>query len=125
VAGLVRARGGRAARERRYSQPARPGTTLPFPAALAARTLRLMDDRNPADDLPELYRAVLDALARLESAGDRNAAFDLRTRAHRTYATRWDEGGRRALQKIAREADARLAPGRRNAARKLAPGVPS
>jgi hypothetical protein len=80
-----------------------------------------MDDRNPADELPELYRTVLDALARLEATGNRTVAWDLRQRAHRTYATRWDEGGRRALHKIAREADARSASGRRSgAARTLA-----
>jgi hypothetical protein len=67
-----------------------------------------MDDRNPAEVLPLMYREVLDVLARLEAAGDRAAAYDLRVRAQRTYATRWDDGGMRALQKIAREAEGRL-----------------
>jgi hypothetical protein len=71
-------------------------------------TLRVMDDRNPAEELPVVYREVLDALARLEAAGDRAAAYDLRTRAQRTYATRWDEGGLRTLHKLVREADGRL-----------------
>jgi len=83
-------------------------------------------DRNPADDLPDLYRKVLDALARLEAAGDRTAAYDLRLRAHRTYATRWDEGGRRALHRIARDAEARLASGRRTMpSRALAAAAPA
>jgi hypothetical protein len=73
-----------------------------------------MDDRNPAEVLPLVYREALDALARLEAAGD-SAAYDLRERAHRTYATRWDDGGLRALRRIVREADARLTPSRRNA----------
>jgi hypothetical protein len=73
----------------------------------------LMDDRNPAEELPVVYREVLDALARLEAAGDRAAAYDLRTRAQRTYATRWDDGGLRALRKLVREAEGRLTSGRR------------
>ena len=80
-----------------------------------------MDDRNPAEELPLVYRDVLDALARLEAAGDRTAAFDLRIRAQRTYATRWDDGGLRALHKILAEANARLQPaGRFEEARALA-----
>jgi hypothetical protein len=71
-----------------------------------------MDDRNPAEELPVVYREVLDALAQLEAAGDRTGAYELRIRAQRTYATRWDEGGLRALQKIVHEAQARLAPTR-------------
>ncbi len=67
-----------------------------------------MDDRNPAEVLPLVYRDVLDALARLEAAGERAAAYDLRVRAQRIYATRWDDGGMRALAKIVREADGRL-----------------
>lgn len=67
-----------------------------------------MDDRNPAEVLPLVYREVLDALAGLEAAGERAAAYDLRLRAQRIYATRWDDGGMRALQKIVREADARV-----------------
>jgi hypothetical protein len=67
-----------------------------------------MDDRNPAEVLPLVYREVLDALARLEAAGERAAAYDLRVSAQRIYATRWDDGGMRALQKIVREADGRL-----------------
>lgn len=72
-----------------------------------------MDDRNPAEELPLVYREVLDAVTRLEAAGDRAVAFDLRVRAQRTYAARWDEGGLRALQRIVREAEARLRPGHR------------
>lgn len=73
--------------------------------------LRLMDDRNPAEELPLVYREVLDALARLEAAGDRAVAYDLRQKAQRIYATRWDDGGRRALQRFLRDAEARHAAG--------------
>lgn len=74
--------------------------------------LRPMDDRNPAEELPIVYREVLDALARLEAGGDRAVAYELRQRAQRTYASRWDDGGRRVLQRILRDADARHAAGR-------------
>lgn len=68
-----------------------------------------MDDRNPASELPDLYRTVLDALARLEATGDRAAAYELRQRAHRTYAAHWDERGLRTLQRLVREIDAKTA----------------
>jgi hypothetical protein len=67
-----------------------------------------MDDHIPAEELPTLYRAVLETVARLERAGDRPFAFELRRKALRTYSTRWDEGGRRALIRLDREAQARL-----------------
>lgn len=67
-----------------------------------------MDDHIPAEELPTLYRAVLETVARLERAGERSFAFDVRKRALRTYSTRWDEGGRRALIKLDREAQLRL-----------------
>jgi hypothetical protein len=68
-----------------------------------------MDDRNPAEELPELYRAVLDAVSRLERAGERSAAFELRHRALRVYSRRWDERSRRALEKVLHDAAQRLA----------------
>ena len=68
-----------------------------------------MDHQTPAEELPALYRAVLDTVWRLERAGEREAAFAYRQRALRTYSTRWDDGGRRELEKINREAQHRLA----------------
>jgi hypothetical protein len=68
-----------------------------------------MDESSQLADMPHLYREVLDALARLERAGQRSAAYDIRRRACRVYATRWDVSGRRALAKLAREAHDRLA----------------
>lgn len=67
-----------------------------------------MDERNPADELPELYRKVLDAVARLDAVGERASSYELRQRAYRTYAMHWDEKGRKGLNKILREADHRL-----------------
>ena len=67
-----------------------------------------MDDRTPAEELPSLYRAVLDTVSRLEHVGERAYAFDIRRRALRTYSTRWDDGGRRALVQLNRKAQVRL-----------------
>jgi hypothetical protein len=75
-------------------------------------TLSGMDDQIPAEVLPTLYREVLDTVARLERAGERAFAFDIRRKAIRTYSTRWDDAGRRTLEKINREAKARLAANR-------------
>jgi hypothetical protein len=92
--------------------PRAPRTERPYPGAVRAGTLRSMDDAIPAEALPSLYRSVLETVARLERAGERSFALDLRRRAVRVYSTRWDEGGRRSLEKLDREAHARLAASR-------------
>lgn len=75
-----------------------------------------MDDQNPAEVLPGLYRAVLDGVSRLERVGERRAAFEIRRSALRTYSTRWDEHGRRELRRLEQVAQARLAASPRAAA---------
>ncbi|HEU0243386.1 MAG TPA: hypothetical protein VFQ75_05730 [Candidatus Limnocylindrales bacterium] len=72
-----------------------------------------MDEQTPAEELPTLYRAVLETVARLERAGERAYAWELRRKALRTYSTRWDEAGRRSLQRLDREGHVRLAMTRR------------
>ncbi len=71
-----------------------------------------MDQQTPAEELPSLYRAVLDTVWRLERVGERDYALAIRKRAVNTYATRWDEGGRKELARINREALQRLAVSR-------------
>ena len=88
--------------------PSDGGTTRPFPPPPARGTLLSMDDQTPAEELPTLYRAVLETVARLERAGERSFAFEIRRKALRTYSTRWDEGGRRVLMRLDRDAQARL-----------------
>jgi len=79
-----------------------------------------MDESIPAADMPLLYREVLDAVARLERAGDRAQAYEIRRRAIRTYSARWDTAGRRALGKLVREAQSRIDAMPRTAAVSLA-----
>jgi hypothetical protein len=84
-------------------------------------TMHHMHDRNPAEVLPELYRSVLDAVAKLERADERAAAYELRRRAVNVYSKRWNEAGRRGLEKVLRDADHHLATSPRAAALGLAP----
>ncbi len=71
-----------------------------------------MDESIGPEDMPLLYREVLDLVARLEHGGERRAAYEVRRRAIRFYSVRWDERSYRNLQKLAGEARARLASGR-------------
>jgi hypothetical protein len=56
----------------------------------------------PAEDLPALYRAILDGVAQLERMGERREAGLLRTEATAVYSASWDEGGLRRLDQIRR-----------------------
>jgi hypothetical protein len=55
---------------------------------------------SPAEDLPTLYRGILDGIARLERIGARREAGLLRADATRIYSTAWDEAGLRRLRHI-------------------------
>ena len=58
-----------------------------------------------AEVLPELYRAILDAVARLEAAGERPRAARLRRDATAAYSRAWDERARHRLEALLRTAD--------------------
>jgi hypothetical protein len=50
-----------------------------------------------AEDLPELYREILDRVADLERMGARRDAARIRADATRAYSNAWDESARRVL----------------------------
>lgn len=50
-----------------------------------------------AEDLPEIYRAILDRVADLERIGARRDAGRIRADATRAYSDAWDESARRQL----------------------------
>ncbi len=57
---------------------------------------------DPAEDLPMLYRSLLDAIAELERHGAYREATLVRAEATEAYSTAWDETGRRRLDNLAR-----------------------
>jgi phage-related minor tail protein len=63
-----------------------------------------MDAHTPAEDLPSLYRAILDRIAALEAAGQRSDAVRIRRDATRAYSRAWDERARRELEALLRRA---------------------
>lgn len=52
----------------------------------------------PAESLPALYRAILDAVAELERRGRRADAVRIRAAATGAYSRAWDDSGRRRLE---------------------------
>ena len=64
-----------------------------------------MDPNSPSEELPGLYRAILDRVARLEASGDRAEAARVRTAATRAYSRAWDARARRQLEALLRRAD--------------------
>jgi hypothetical protein len=62
-------------------------------------------DPTPAEELPALYRAILDSVARLESAGERQTAARIRRDATAAYSRAWDARAQRRLLALLREAD--------------------
>jgi hypothetical protein len=66
-------------------------------------------EHNPAEDLPTLYRAVLDRVGELEASGDRVMARRVRAQAIRIYSRAWDERSRRRLQNLLRRSSSAAA----------------
>ena len=62
-----------------------------------------------AEDLPELYRAILDRVADLERSGARREAGRIRSTATQVYSSAWDESARRLLVSLVARAERHLA----------------
>jgi len=69
---------------------------------------------SPSEELPALYRAVLDGVAELERLGERREAGRVRADAVRAYSRSWDAAGRRKLETILHRAERVAAERRRN-----------
>jgi hypothetical protein len=61
-----------------------------------------MEPKSAAEELPGLYRAVLDRVGELEASGRRDLANAVRAEATRIYSRSWDEQARKALLALLR-----------------------
>jgi hypothetical protein len=64
-----------------------------------------MEPNSRAEELPSLYRAILDRVAQLEAAGDRREAARVRSAATTAYSRAWDDRASRELESLLRRAD--------------------
>ena len=78
-------------------------TSLPAPAAPDAGVSP--SGASTAEELPGLYRAILDRVAILESGGERDEAAKIRRLATEAYSGAWDAAGRRSLLSLLNRAD--------------------
>jgi hypothetical protein len=76
--------------------------SLPAPAALDVGA-------SPAEELPGLYRAILERVAELEGLGERAEAARIRRSATESYSGAWDDAGRRSLVALLARADRAIA----------------
>ncbi|MFZ5853726.1 MAG: hypothetical protein ACOYXS_04360 [Chloroflexota bacterium] len=58
-------------------------------------------ESSPAEELPALYRLILDGVAALERRGARVEADRIRRAAIQAYSTAWDETQLRVLEQLA------------------------
>jgi hypothetical protein len=65
----------------------------------------MMEPNSRAEDLPTLYRAILDRVALLETAGERGEAAQVRRQATAAYSRAWDDRARRDLETLLRRAE--------------------
>jgi hypothetical protein len=61
-----------------------------------------MEPKSAAEELPALYRAVLDRVGQLEAGGQRQVANRVRAEAIKIYSRAWDERARRELTALLR-----------------------
>jgi RNA-splicing ligase RtcB len=63
-----------------------------------------MDQKSAAEELPALYRALLDRIAQIDATGNRVFGHQIRTEATRIYSRAWDDRARRGLEDLLRQA---------------------
>lgn len=61
-----------------------------------------MEPKSAAEELPGLYRAVLDRVGELEASGRRDLANAVRAEATRIYSRAWDDQARKGLLALLR-----------------------
>ncbi len=66
-----------------------------------------MDPRSASEELPALYRAVLDRIAQIDAAGHRALGYRIRVEATRIYSRAWDDRARRGLEDLLQHAGER------------------
>jgi hypothetical protein len=71
-----------------------------------------MDPNPAAEDLPTLYRSVLDRVGQLEATGQRELARVVRAEAIRIYSKSWDLRAKRDLEGLLRRHVSTVAPQR-------------
>jgi hypothetical protein len=62
-----------------------------------------MDQKSAAEELPALYRALLDRIAQIDAAGHRADGYRIRKQATRIYSRAWDDRAKRALEDLLRQ----------------------
>jgi len=62
----------------------------------------MMEPKSASEELPDLYRAVLDRVAELEATRERDLANRVRAEAAHIYSRAWDERARRELLALLR-----------------------
>jgi hypothetical protein len=61
-----------------------------------------MDPKSAAEELPALYRALLDRIAQIDAAGQRAVGYRIRVEATEIYSRAWDDRARRGLEDLLR-----------------------
>jgi hypothetical protein len=62
----------------------------------------MMEPKSASEELPDLYRAVLDRVAELEASRERDLANRVRADAIHIYSRAWDDRARRELLALLR-----------------------
>lgn len=62
-----------------------------------------MDQKSASEELPALYRALLDRIAQIDAAGHREISYKIRIEATRIYSRAWDDRARRGLEALLRQ----------------------